>query len=96
MSEISNNGRPQNGFGVTALVLGIVGLPFMFACGGGIIASVLTLIFGWLGLKRAQAGVATNKGMAVAGLVLGVIGIVWFVLVIFVFGIASIPGSTTT
>ena len=96
MSDLTGNGRPQNGFGVTALVLGIVGLPMMFACGGGIIASILALIFGWLGLKRAQSGAATNKGMAIAGLVLGVVGIVWFILVIFVLGLSSVPGTTTS
>ena len=96
MSTNANGGRPSNGMGITALVVGIVGLPGMFACGSGIILSVLAVIFGALGLKKANAGQATNKGMAMAGLILGVLGIIWFVLVIFVFGFASVPGSTTT
>ncbi|MEU6930082.1 DUF4190 domain-containing protein [Streptomyces sp. NPDC046385] len=80
--------QPRNGLGVTALVLGIVGLlfaiiPFLFWLGG--ILGLLALIFGIIGASRAGKGLATNKGSAVTGLVLGalsiLVSIVWTVVI---------------
>ncbi|MFJ3584108.1 DUF4190 domain-containing protein [Streptomyces sp. NPDC090127] len=82
--------QPRNGLGVTALVLGLVGLlfgvfPFTFWLGA--ILGVLALIFGIIGHGRARKGEATNKGMALAGLVLGsvalVVSIVWLIALAF-------------
>jgi hypothetical protein len=69
--------QPANGMGITAMVLGI--LSVCLFCLYGIVAvvlGVLALIFGILGRKRAQRGEATNGGMALAGIILGVCGIV--------------------
>ena len=63
--------RPQNGMGTAALILGILGL-LLFGC----IFGVLAVIFGSIGISRANAGRANNKGVAVAGLILGIVGIV--------------------
>ncbi|GAA2804679.1 DUF4190 domain-containing protein [Streptomyces showdoensis] len=80
--------QPRNGLGTTALVLGIVGLvfaiiPFLFWLGA--ILGLLALIFGIVGASRAGKGLATNKGMAVTGLVLGavsvLVAIVWTVVI---------------
>ena len=70
---------PRNGLGTTALVLGILGvifaiIPVTFWLGG--ILGLLALIFGVIGSARAGKGLATNKGSAVTGLVLGVLSIV--------------------
>ncbi|MBT2491110.1 DUF4190 domain-containing protein [Streptomyces sp. ISL-96] len=67
---------PANGFGVTAMVLGIISVTFFCAYGLGIILGILALIFGILGRKRVARGEATNSGMALAGIILGVIGFV--------------------
>ncbi|WP_326566610.1 DUF4190 domain-containing protein [Amycolatopsis rhabdoformis] len=67
---------PRNGFGITALVLGIIALVLCWTVWAGIILGVLALIFGILGIKRANRGEATNKGASIAGLVTGVIGLV--------------------
>ncbi|MEU6977037.1 MULTISPECIES: DUF4190 domain-containing protein [unclassified Streptomyces] len=80
--------QPRNGLGTSALVLGIVGLlfaiiPFLFWLGG--ILGLLALIFGIVGASRAGKGLATNKGMAVTGLVLGalsiLVSIIWTVVI---------------
>lgn len=57
-----------DGLAVAALVLGIIWLYW--------IGSILAVIFGGVALKRINAsnGWRTGKGMAVAGLVLGLVG----------------------
>ena len=64
---------PQNGLGTAALVLGILGL--VVCLGLTILLPLLATIFGALGRKKAQAGLATNRGAATAGLVMGIIGL---------------------
>jgi hypothetical protein len=51
---------------IASLVLGIVGM-FLPILG------ILALIFGGIGISKANQG-ASGKGMAVAGLVLGILG----------------------
>ncbi|XAS68255.1 DUF4190 domain-containing protein [Micrococcaceae bacterium Sec5.7] len=64
-----------NGFGITALVLGIVAVVFSFIPVMGVVAFVLgplAVLFGIIGATRKFA----RKGAAVAGLVLGILSIV--------------------
>jgi uncharacterized membrane protein len=67
--------RPRNGFGVAALVLGLLALVLFWTIVGGIIFGILALIFGLLGRARAKRGEATNGGLSVAGMVLGILGL---------------------
>ncbi|MGW6456110.1 DUF4190 domain-containing protein [Streptomyces sp. NPDC055078] len=68
---------PQNGLGITAMVLGILSVCLFCLYGVvGIILGILALIFGILGRKRVKRGEATNGGMALSGIILGVVGIV--------------------
>ncbi|WP_327326376.1 DUF4190 domain-containing protein [Streptomyces sp. NBC_01210] len=68
---------PANGMGITAMVLGILSVCLFCLYGVvGIVLGVLALIFGIIGRKRAQRGEATNAGMALSGIILGIIGIV--------------------
>jgi hypothetical protein len=83
----SGGGGGSNGMAIAALVLGIVAVVLFFTCGLGIFAGVLALVFGFLGLGRSKAS-GQGKGMSLAGLVLGAIGIIggilFIVLVFFV------------
>ncbi|MFE7410994.1 DUF4190 domain-containing protein [Streptomyces laurentii] len=65
---------PSNGQGTAAMVLGIIAVAGFCLYGLGVVLGVLALIFGILGLKKANRGEATNRGMAIAGIVLGSIG----------------------
>jgi hypothetical protein len=70
---------PKNGFGTTGFVLGLVGLLLSFLPIIGVVAwplVILGLVFSILGLLRATKGAATNKGLAIAGIVLSAIGLV--------------------
>ncbi|CAM00902.1 hypothetical protein A8924_1980 [Saccharopolyspora erythraea NRRL 2338] len=69
---------PRNGFGITSAVLGTVGLVFAFIPFVGVIAWPLVLVglvFGVLGLLRVAKGRADNRGTALTGTVLCVIGL---------------------
>ncbi|MDN3294201.1 DUF4190 domain-containing protein [Streptomyces ficellus] len=66
---------PSNGMGITAMVLGIVSLVLFCLWGLGIIPGIMALIFGIIGRKKAQRGEADNSGMALAGIILGSVGI---------------------
>ncbi|MEY9893940.1 hypothetical protein ABIA35_005038 [Catenulispora sp. MAP12-49] len=65
--------RRRNGMGTAALVLGIVG----FLIGP---ASILAIIFGRIGLTRVARGEATNRGVAQAGFVLGIVTLLLWIL----------------
>ncbi|MFG2225951.1 DUF4190 domain-containing protein [Streptomyces sp. NPDC048644] len=70
--------QPRNGMGVAALVLGICGVVlglFVFLFWMSWLPALLALIFGFVGLSQVRRGLATNKGMAVTGVVLGVAGL---------------------
>ena len=68
----STSPQPRNGKGTAALVCGILGLaPFPIT---GFWLSLIAIILGWQGYKRAQRGEATNQGVSMTGFVLGIIG----------------------
>ncbi|MGH3941026.1 MAG: DUF4190 domain-containing protein [Pseudonocardiaceae bacterium] len=69
------NPAPRNGFGIAALVLGVLALLSSWTILGGILLGLLALIFGLLGRGRAKRGEATNGGMSIAGAVLGAVGL---------------------
>jgi hypothetical protein len=75
--------KPSNGFGTAGFVLGIIGLVFSFIPLIGVIAwplVILGLIFSAIGLSKASKGRATNKGLAIAGLVVSIVGLVICIL----------------
>lgn len=66
--------QPRNGFGITALVLALIGAVFALIPLTGFVALILgglALLFGIMGFVRARKGVATNKVMSAISAVLG-------------------------
>jgi Domain of unknown function (DUF4190) len=81
---------PTNGLAIASLVLGIAGLVF-YVCG---IASILALVFGYMakGQIDQSGGTQQGRGMAIAGIIMGWIGVailVIFWVVIIIVGAAS-------
>ena len=77
--------KDRKGFCITSMVLGIVALVFFCVWYISIPCAILAIIFGILGIK------SKGKGMAIAGLVTGSIGLVVSVLIIVfivIFGVA--------
>lgn len=70
--------QPRNGMGVTALVLGIVGAVlglFVVLFWMSWVPALLAVVFGCVGLSHARRGLATNRTMALAGVILGGAGL---------------------
>ncbi|GAA2306950.1 DUF4352 domain-containing protein [Streptomyces kunmingensis] len=68
----------RNGLGTAALILGIIGalsgiVPFLFWLAG--ILGVIALILGLTGRGRAKRGEATNKGVALTGVILALVSL---------------------
>ncbi|PWJ51211.1 protein of unknown function [Quadrisphaera granulorum] len=76
---------PKNGIGIAALVLGILALLSGFFVIGGLFGLV-AIVLGFIGTRRAKRGEATNRGMAITGIVLGALGVVGAVIAIAFFG----------
>ncbi|MGH3427192.1 MAG: DUF4190 domain-containing protein [Pseudonocardiaceae bacterium] len=72
--------RPTNGFAIASLVLGIVWLWW--------IGSILALIFGYVARKQIRERGEGGNGLAIAGIVLGWVGIGVFAL-FFIIGFAK-------
>jgi hypothetical protein len=82
---------PQNGLGTAALVLGILG----FVCIGPI-GSILAIVFGKMGMTKADQGLANNRSSAKAGFILGIVGLALSVVGIIIWIIAIAAGSTSS
>ena len=81
----------RNGFGVAALIVGLLSLPAVFTVIGGLILGVAAIVLGILGRNRANKGEANNGGIAIAGIVLGALG----VLLSVVMGVLFAVGAAT-
>jgi hypothetical protein len=71
--------QPQNGLGVAGFVLGIVGLVFSFIPLIGVVAwpmVIIGVVLSGVGISKAKRGQANNMGLAVAGLVTSLAGLI--------------------
>ena len=83
---------PQNGLGIASLVTAIIALLTVV---GGVVLGVVAVILGFMGWGKAKRGQATNGGVAVAGIVLGLLSIIEAVAVIglFIWGFGEVGGT---
>ncbi|WP_206078015.1 DUF4190 domain-containing protein [Prauserella endophytica] len=81
--------EPKNGFGITALVLALVGFVFGWMPITGFIAVILgalAVLFGLLGWGRVRRGTASNKKMTITAAIVGVFTLalgIWSVVLFF-------------
>jgi hypothetical protein len=78
----------SNGLAVAALVMGIL----TYFCLGPL-GAILAIVLGFLGLKRAKE-INVGRGMSIAGIVLGGVGLVGMAIAVVILIIAG--GSATT
>lgn len=70
---------PTSGLAIASLVLGIIWIYW--------IGSILAIIFGAVALKQCNRGERSGRGMAIAGLVLGLVGAATLVFTVVVLGV---------
>jgi hypothetical protein len=69
-------GAPRNGLGVASLVVAIVALLACWTLFGGVALGVVAVAMGASARGRVRRGQATNGGVAIAGIVLGIVAAV--------------------
>jgi hypothetical protein len=84
---VGTGGR-TNGLAVASLVLGILWLSW--------IGSILALIFGYLALGQIRRQNEGGRGLAIAGIILGWVGIATLVLVGVLLAVAATQGTTNS
>jgi Domain of unknown function (DUF4190)/Protein of unknown function (DUF2510) len=84
---VSSSTRGTNGMAVAALVLGI--------CWGYGLLSILAIIFGAIGRKQTAERGQGGRGLATAGLILGIVGLAIAAIVIIAAAAAtSVPATS--
>ncbi len=80
----------KNNLGGWALGLGIASL---VCC--GLFTGIPAIILGYLGMQAAKEGRASNKGMAIAGLIMGSLSIVWTIVALSTGILGQIVGNAS-
>ena len=89
-------GQTQDQFAVVSLVLGIFGLLLVFCCGPlSIVLGIAAVTFGLVSLSRIakEPERYSGKPLAIAGIVIGALAAVGYVLMIVAFGAFSFLSS---
>ena len=67
-------GPLRNGMGTAALVVGVLAIVTAITVFGGVLLGIIAIVLGVVGRGRANRGEASNRAVATAGIVTGVIG----------------------
>ena len=76
------------------MILGIASIPLVCCFYIGVPVGIAAVVLGFMGKQKADQGLATNRGMAMAGLICGAVAIVLgilFVILAVVLNVA-LPG----
>jgi hypothetical protein len=79
-----------------SLISGIVSIPLGCVCGFfGLFAAIPAIVTGFMGRKKIKAsgGWKTGDGMALAGIIIGFVGLGIFVLFLVLYGFTLFAGS---
>jgi hypothetical protein len=72
----------NNPFAVTALVLGLTQILLLLTVFGNILCAIPAIVFGSIALRQIGERGERGRGMAIAGLVLGIGGVLIFLLIL--------------
>lgn len=84
------NTSPKNGLATVSLVIGIlsalVSFFLAFAPLWGALLGLIAIVLGVMALGQIKVQGAQGRGQAIAGIVLGALGILWVIVYFFVLG----------
>ena len=71
----------KKGFGVSSLIFGIIGVLLFWIPFLGIMLNIFAIVFGAIAIVKTgkQPKIYSGKGLGIAGLILGILGIMFFV-----------------
>ena len=72
----------KNGLGTTSLVLGIISIVAILTVIGGVVLGLIGVILGFIARGRVKRGEADNGGVAIAGIMTSMVGLLVSVLLI--------------
>jgi hypothetical protein len=78
--------RATNGLAIASMVLGILWVYW--------IGSILALIFGFIARRQIKERNESGDGMAIAGIVLGFVGLATLIVVVVIFAVGASTGSS--
>ncbi len=67
----------RSGLAIAALVLGVLSIPLAFTIYLGLLFGLLAIVLGVAGMVATRGGRAGGRGMATAGLITGLLGLVF-------------------
>jgi hypothetical protein len=73
---------PNNTQGLAGMILGILSIPLACCPYLGIVLGILGGVLSYLGRKKADEGLATNRGQAQAGLICSAVGLVLGIIIL--------------
>ena len=68
--------RRSSGLAIAALVCGVLALLSSWTVIGGILLGAVAVILGFVALARVKRGLAAGRGLAIAGIITGILGTV--------------------
>jgi hypothetical protein len=68
--------QQNNTIGLLGMIFGIVGIPAACCAFLGFLLGAAGIVLGVLGMKRVSEGTASNRGMALAGVICGAVAVV--------------------
>lgn len=83
-SDEESGPPPSNRMAIAAIILGAASIPFGLTGYLGVIAGLFAIVFGIIGLRQAKRGRSTRPRLALAGTILGVVGLVLSIVVLVV------------
>jgi hypothetical protein len=83
---------PNNTLGLVSMILGIVAIPLVCCFYLGIPVGIAAGVLGYLGKQKAEQGLATNRGQAMAGLICGAVALGFGVLLIALGSFINVSG----
>jgi hypothetical protein len=92
-ASLSGRAPETNSMAVAGLVMGILSMSFgLFCCGPFLVFNILGIIFSSVALSQIRKSPVqqTGRNLAIVGLVLSVLGIVFQIIIILVFGAMGI------
>jgi hypothetical protein len=87
----------NNTQGLVGMILGIVAIPFALCCSiVGIALGIAAAVLGFMGKAKADQGLASNRGQAMAGLICGISAVVLGIISIVISLVWNVGGFNTT